>query len=116
MAWQLQKIVKPWVDPKDRKVKRIVRPIVEWLIWRCVKGINEDTSATETDMSVVTLPYQKLKSWKKLRLEGKIGKWTESQRVAAPQINEGLAVAAAASLSVSQADFFCARCKHCNEN
>ena len=71
-----------------------------------MKGINEDTSAVETDMSVVTLPSQKLKSWKKLWLEVTIGKWTEVHRVAAPQINSGSAVAAAASLSVSQAKLF----------
>ena len=38
----------------------------------CVKEGNEDTSASETDMTVVTLPYQKLKYWKKLWLEGTI--------------------------------------------
>ena len=42
-------IVKGWLDPKDREVKQLVRLILEWLIWSCVKGINEDTSATETD-------------------------------------------------------------------
>ena len=54
-----------------------------------MKGRNEDTSAAETDMIVVNLPSQKLKAWQKLRLEGTIGKWPESQRVAAPQINGG---------------------------
>ena len=57
-------------------------------------------------MSVVTLPYNKLKSWQKLRLEGAIGKWPEAHRVTEPQINAGSAVAAAASLSVSQAEIF----------
>ena len=85
-------------------MKRLVRPIIEWLIWSCTKGRNEDTSAAETDMTVVTLPFQKLKSWQKLRLEGTIEKWPESQRVAAPQINAGSVVAAAVSLSVSQAE------------
>ena len=72
--WELHRIVKSWVDPKDKEVKRLVRPILEWMIWSCLKGINEDTSAAETDMTVVTLPSQKLKSWQKLRLEGTIGK------------------------------------------
>ena len=81
--------MKAWVDPKEREVKWLVLPILEWLIWSCVKRKNEDICAAETDMSVVTLPYQKLKAWQKLRLEGKIGKWPESQRVAAPQINAG---------------------------
>ena len=67
-------------------------------------------------MSVVSLPSQKLKSCQKLRLEGKIGKWPEAYRVAAPHINARLVVAAAASLSVSLAKRFFARCKHCNEN
>ena len=71
-----------------------------------MKGRNEDTSASETDTSMVILPSQKLKSWKKLRLEGKIGKWTKAQRMAARQINSGLAMTSAASLSVSQAESF----------
>ena len=94
-------IVKSWVEPEDKDEKRLVCPIFEWLIWSCVKGINEDASTTETDMTVVTFPAQKLKSWKKLWFEVKIGKWPEAQRVATPQINIGSAVAAAASLSVS---------------
>ena len=71
-------IVKVWVEPKDTEVKRLVRPILEWLIWSCVKGRNEETSAAETDMSVVTLPYQKLKACQKLRLEGTISNWSEA--------------------------------------
>ena len=59
---ELKIIMKAWVDPKDRDVKQLVYPILEWLIWSCVKGRNEETSAAETDMSVVTLPSQKLKS------------------------------------------------------
>ena len=81
--------MKGWLDPKDREVKQLVRLILEWLIWICVKGRNEETSASETDMSVVTQPSQKLKAWQKLRLEGKIGKWLESLRVVATQINVG---------------------------
>ena len=65
-SWELHRIVKSWVEPKYTDVKRLVRLILEWLIWSCVKGINEDTSATETDMTVLTLPSQKLKSWQKL--------------------------------------------------
>ena len=71
-----------------------------------MKERNEDTSAAETDMTVVTLLYQKLKSWQKLLLEGTIGNFPEAQRVAALQINAGLAVSAAASLAVSQAEIF----------
>ena len=74
-----------------------------------MKGRNQDTSAAETDMTVVTLPSQKLKSWQKLRLEGTIGKWSEAQRVATPQINTGSVVVAAASLSVPQAESFFVR-------
>ena len=48
-----------------------------------MEGINKETSAAEIVMSVVTLPSQNLKAWKKLRLEGTIGKWPEAQRVAA---------------------------------
>ena len=55
-------------------------------------------------MIVVTLPSQKLKAWQKMRLEGTIGKWPEAQRVEAPKINSGSAVAVAASISVSQAE------------
>ena len=102
----MHRIVKSWVDPKDSEVKRLVCPILEWLIWSYVKGINQDTSAAETDMNVVTLPSQKLKTWQKMQLEGTIGKWPGAQRVAAPQINALLAVAAAASLSVSQSEIF----------
>ena len=106
MSWDLHIIVKAWVEPKDREVRRLVRPIIEWLIWRCMKGINEYTSAAEIDTSVVTLPSQKLKVWQKLRLEGKNGKWPEAQRVESPQINAGSAATSAASLSVSQAEIF----------
>ena len=74
---QLHRIVKSLVETKDKEVKRLVCPIIEWLIWSCEKGINEYTSAAETDMTMVTLPSQKLKSWQKLRLERTIGKWTE---------------------------------------
>ena len=71
-----------------------------------MKGRNKETSATETDMIVVTFPSQKLKAWQKMRLEGTIGKCPEEQRVAASQIHEGSAVSAAASMSVSQAEIF----------
>ena len=74
-----------------------------------MKGRNQDTSAAETDMTMVNLPYQKLKSWQKLRLEGTIGKRPEAQRLATPQINIGSAVVAAASLPVSQAESFFVR-------
>ena len=87
--------MKSWVEPNDKEVKRLGYPILEWLIWSCVKGINEDTNAAETDMIVVTLPSQNLKSWQKLRLEGTIGKCPEAQRVATPQINTGSVVAVA---------------------
>ena len=60
-SWELHIIMKSWVDPKDKEVKRLVRPILEYLVCICVKGINEDISATEADMTVVTLPSQKLK-------------------------------------------------------
>ena len=43
-SWELHIILKEWVEPKDREVKRIVCPILEWLIWSGVKGIYEDTS------------------------------------------------------------------------
>ena len=55
-------------------------------------------------MSVITLPSQNLMAWQKVRLEGKIDKWLESQRVSAPQINVGSSMAAVASMSVSQAE------------
>ena len=71
-----------------------------------MKGINEDTSSAETYMTMVNLPSQKLKSWQKLRLEGTIRKWPKAQRVETPQIKTGLVVAAAMSLSVSQAESF----------
>ena len=106
ISWELNGIVKAWVEPKEREVKRFVHSILEWLIWICVKGRNEEISATETDMSVVTLPSQKLKSWQKLRLEGTIGKCTEAQRVVAPQINVRSEVATAASMLVLQAESF----------
>ena len=66
--WELHRIMKSWVELKDREAKRLVCPILEWLIWSCVKGINKDKSATETDMTVVTLPHKKLKSWQKMQL------------------------------------------------
>ena len=74
-----------------------------------MKVRNEETSAAETDMSVVPLLSQKLKACQKLRLEETIGKWTDAQNVAAPQINSGSAVAAAASISVSHAKSFFVR-------
>ena len=104
--WKLQRIGKAWVEPQDREVRRLFHPILECLIWSCAKGRNEYTSATETDMSVVTLPSQKLKAWQKLQLERTIGKWPEAHRVAEPQINVGSTLAAAASSSVSQAKRF----------
>ena len=52
----------------DKDVKLLVHPILEWLIWSYRKGRNEDTSAAETDMTVVIIPSQKLKYWQKLRL------------------------------------------------
>ena len=82
-SWDLHIVLKAWVEPKDRYVKHLVRPILEWLIWSCKKERNEYTSVVETDMSVVTLRSKKLKYWQKLRLEGTIGKWTEVQRVVA---------------------------------
>ena len=113
----LHRIVKSWVEPNYKEVKRLVCPILEWRIWSCVKGINEDTSAAETDMITVTLPSQKLKSWQKLRLEGTLGKCPEAHRVTTPQINTGSVVVAAASLLVSHSKiYFCASYKHCNEN
>ena len=102
--------MKAWVETKNREVRRLVHPIIEWLMWRCAEGRNEDTSSLETDMSIVTLPYQKLKGWKKLRFEEQFGKFPEAHRVSAPQINSGSAVAAAASLSVSQAEILFVRC------
>ena len=76
-----------------------------------MKGRNEDTSPAQTDRTMVTLPYQKLTYWQKLWIEGTIGKWLEAQRVAAIQINEGLAVAATTLLSVSQAERFLSELK-----
>ena len=73
-SWELHRIVKAWIEPKERELKWLVHPILEWLIWSYVKGRNEYTSAAEIDMTVVTLPYQKFKTWQKLRLEGTIGK------------------------------------------
>ena len=61
-SWDLYRIVKTWVEIKDTKVKRIVSPIIEWLLWSCLKVRNEYTSALETEMIVVTLPSQKLKA------------------------------------------------------
>ena len=46
-SWELHVIVKAWVDPKEREVKQLIRPTLEWLIWICMKGRNEETSATE---------------------------------------------------------------------
>ena len=83
------------MKPKDRDVRRVVRPILEWMIWSFMKGRNEDTSGAETDTSAVTLPSQNLKAWQKLRLEETIGKFPEAQRVAATPINSGSKVAAA---------------------
>ena len=54
-------------------------------------------------------PISKSKSWQKLQLEGTIWKCPKSQRVATTQINTGLAAAAAAPLSVSQAESFFVR-------
>ena len=105
-SWLLHRILKSWVDTKGREVKKIVRPILEWLIWIYIKGINEDTSAAETDITVVTLPSQNFKSRQKLRLDGTIGKWLEAQRVAEPQINSGLVVVAVTSFLASQAKSF----------
>ena len=85
-------------------MKRHVRLILELLMWICVNGRNEDTSAVEIDMTVVTLPSRKLKYWQKMRLEGTIEKWPEAQRVVTPHINTGSAVEAAASLSVSHSE------------
>ena len=31
-SWELHRIVKSWVEPKDREVKRLVRAILEWMI------------------------------------------------------------------------------------
>ena len=45
MSWELHGIVKAWVEPNDREVQLIVRPIIEWLIWRYVKGRNEEKIA-----------------------------------------------------------------------
>ena len=58
----MHRIVKAWMEPKEMELKWIVHPILEWLIWSYVKGRNEDKIAAETDMSVVTLPSQNLKS------------------------------------------------------
>ena len=74
-----------------------------------MEGTNKETSAVETDTSTVTLPSQKFKSRKNLRLEGKIGKWQEAQSVKAPQIHTGSAMEAALSMSVSQAERFFAQ-------
>ena len=106
MSWELQIFVKAWIDPKDREVKQLILPILERLIWSCMKGRNKETSATKIDMSVVTLQSKKLKSWQRLRLEGTIGKWPEARRVAAHQLNVGSVVAEAASISVSQSKSF----------
>ena len=109
MSWQLHRFLKAWVQPKDREVKQFSPSILEWMIWSCVKGGIEETNATETDMSVVTLLYRRLESWQKLWIEGTTGKYPETQRVSAPQINKGSSVAAAASMSVSQAKIFFVR-------
>ena len=106
MSWEDSEILKAWVEPKEKEAKQLVQPILEWMLWSCMKGRNKETSAAETDMSVVTLPSQKLKSWKKLRLEVTIGKWLRAQRVAAPHINTGSEVAVAVPMSVSQDERF----------
>ena len=71
-----------------------------------MKGINKGTSAAETDMSLVTLPYQNLKACHKLQLEGTIGKWLEAHRVAEPHINTISVMTVLASMSVSQYKIF----------
>ena len=71
-----------------------------------MKGRNQETTSSETDMSVFTLPSQRFKACQKLWLEGKFGKWPETQRVEAPQINLGSVVAVAASMSVLQTESF----------
>ena len=81
--------MKGWLEPKYTELKRFVLTILEWLVWSSAKGRNEYTCDAETDMRVVTLPSKKLKAWQKLRIEGKNLKWSEAQRVAAPQINAG---------------------------
>ena len=96
--------MKGWVETRYTDVKRLVIPILEWLLWSFLKGINEDTSASETEIIVVKLPYQNPKDWQKLRLEGTIDKWPETQQVSEHQRNAGSAVAAATSMSVSQAE------------
>ena len=68
----MHRIVKAWVETKDKEVKRLVYPILELLIWSCVKLINEEISIVETEMNVVTLPSKMLKAWRKMRLEGKL--------------------------------------------
>ena len=85
--------MKAWLEPKDMEVKRIVLPILKWLIWIYVKEINGETSSAETYMSLVTVPPQNLKTWHKLRLQWENGKWPESHRVAEPQINAESSVA-----------------------
>ena len=102
----MHRIVKAWVEPKDREVQLPVRPYYLMSDMDMRKGKKQRKNAAEKDMSVVTLSSQKLKAWQKLRIEGKIGNWTEAQRVEAPKINEGSAVAAAASISVSQTESF----------
>ena len=66
------------MDPNYRKVKQLVRPILERMIWICMNVRNVEKSAAETDISVVTLPSQKLKAWKKMRLEETILQVAES--------------------------------------
>ena len=68
----MHRIVKAWVETKEKEVKRLVYPILELLIWSCVKLINEEISIVETEMNVVTLPSKMLKAWQKMRLEGKL--------------------------------------------
>ena len=65
-SWDLHGIVKAWVEPKYREVKRLVRPILEWLIWSCVNGRNKETSATGTYMSVVTPPPPPIENFESL--------------------------------------------------
>ena len=105
-AWELYVIVKEWVAPRDNEVANLVRPILEWLLWSSLQGRNMNTSLAETKhLSAVTLPSQKLKEWCKLRLEGTLGKWPV-EKTEVVHHNAGAAVAAAASMTPSQAESF----------
>ena len=109
-SWELHRIVKSWVDPKDMEVKLLFRAIIDWLIWSCVKGINEDTSAAKTDMNVVTLPSQKLKSYQKLRLEGSIWKVAGITEVGiTPDKSRISSGSSGVIVSVTSRKLFCAR-------